>query len=145
MYPLVDLERRPNVATNPERRLDLFQRKALAQLPTLMPDGSLQVSRDWVDFDGRHILIDISKGCVKDKNMLRDPRFGLDLLDPENSYRHLSVRGGAADITEQSADALAHINKLAKKYLGRDKFPYRGPGEIRVIYKIEPERAHALD
>ena len=126
----------------PEKYLDLFQKKAFAQLATLMPDGSPQVSPVWVDYDGQHILINSAKGRVKDKNMRRDSRVGLDLVDPENPYRHLSLRGRVVDITEQGADA--HIDKMARKYLGQDKYPYGGPGEIRVIYKIMPERAHAM-
>lgn len=126
----------------PEKYLDLFQKKAFAQLATLMPDGSPQVSPVWVDYDGQHILINSAKGRVKDKNMRRDSRVGLDLVDPENPYRHLSLRGRVVDITEQGADA--HIDKMARKYLGQDKYPYRGSGEIRVIYKIMPERAHAM-
>ena len=130
------------MAAIPEKYLDLFQKKTFAQLATLMPDGSPQVSPVWVDYDGRYILVNSAKGRVKDKNMRRDPRVGLDLVDPENPYRHLSVRGRVVDITEQGADA--HINKMSKKYLGQDTYPYRGPGEVRVIYKIEPERAHSM-
>lgn len=130
------------MAAIPEKYLDLFQKKVFAQLATLMPDGSPQVSPVWVEYDGHHILINSAKGRVKDKNMRRDPRVGLDLVDPENPYRHLSVRGRVVDITEQGADA--HIDKLAKKYLGQDKYPYRSSGEIRVIYKIEPKGAHTM-
>jgi len=130
------------VAAIPEKYLDLFQKKAFAQLATLMPDGTPQVSPVWVDYDGKHILINSAKGRVKDINMRRDPRVGLDLQDPENPYRHLSLRGRVVDITEQGADA--HIDKMAKKYLGQDKYPYRSSGEVRVIYKIEPKGAHSM-
>jgi PPOX class probable F420-dependent enzyme len=130
------------VAAIPEKYLDLFQKKAFAQLATLMPDGTPQVSPVWVDYDGRNILINTAKDRVKDKNMRRDPRVGLDLMDPDNPYRHLSVRGRVVDSTEQGADA--HIDKMAKKYLGQDKYPYRSPGEVRVIYKIEPKGAHVM-
>ena len=126
----------------PEKYLDLFQKKAFAQLATLMPDGSPQVSPVWVEYDGNHILVNSAKGRTKDKNMRRDPRVGLDLVDPENPYRHLSLRGRVVDITEQGADA--HIDKLTKKYIGQEKYPYRGKGEVRVIYKIEPQGAHAM-
>ena len=127
------------MAAIPEEYLDLFQKKVFAELATLMPDGSPQVSPVWVDYDGRHILINSAKGRVKDKNMRRDPRVGLDLIDPENPYRHLSIRGRVVDITEEGASA--HIDKLAKKYLDQDK--YDGvPGELRVVYRIQPERAH---
>jgi PPOX class probable F420-dependent enzyme len=81
------------LAVIPEKSLDLFQKRAFAQLATLMPDGSPQVTTVWVDYDGRHILINTVKGHLKDKNMRRDPRVGLDIVDPENPYRHLSVRG----------------------------------------------------
>jgi PPOX class probable F420-dependent enzyme len=130
------------VAAIPEKYLDLFEKKSFAQLATLMPDGTPQVSPVWIDFDGKNILINTAKGRTKDKNMRRNPRVGLDLLDPENPYRHLSVRGRVVDITEQGADA--HIDKMAKKYLGQDTYPYRSANEVRVIYKIEPEGAHAM-
>ena len=126
----------------PEKYLDLFHKKSFAQLATLMPDGSPHVAPVWVEYDGRHILINTAKGRVKDRNMRRDPRVGLDLLDPDNPYRHLSIRGRVTDITEDGADA--HIDKLTKKYIGQDHYPYRGSGEVRVIYKIEPQTVYAM-
>jgi len=126
----------------PENFQDLFQKKAFAQLATLMPDGSPHVSPVWVEYDGRRIVINTAKGRVKDRNMRRDPRVCLDLVDPENPYRHLSIRGRVVDITEQGAEA--HIDKLAKKYLNVDSYPRRKAGEVRVIYKIEPERAFVM-
>jgi hypothetical protein len=74
--------------------------------------------------------------------MRRDARVGMDIVDPDNPYRHLSIRGRVDEITERGADE--HIDKLTKKYIGQDKYPYRGPGEVRVIYKIEPEHAYAM-
>lgn len=130
------------MAAIPEKYLDLFDKKAFLQLATIMPDGSPQVSPVWFEYDGKHILVNSAKGRVKDINMRRDPRVGCDILDPENPYRHLSIRGRVVEITETGADA--HIDKLTKKYTGQEKYPYRGPGEIRVIYKIEPERAYAM-
>ena len=126
----------------PEKYLDLFHKKSFAQLATLMPDGSPHVAPVWVEYDGRHILINTAKGRVKDRNMRRDPRVGLDLLDPDNPYRHLSIRGRVSDITEDGADE--HIDKLTKKYIGQDHYPYRGSGEVRVIYKIEPQTVYAM-
>ncbi len=130
------------MAAIPEKYADLFQKKSFAQLATLMPDGSPHVAPGWVDYDGRNIVINSAKGRVKDKNMRRDPRVGIDILDPDNPYRHLSVRGKVIDITESGADQ--HIDKLAKKYIGQDRYPYRGPGEVRVIYKIEPQHVHVM-
>jgi PPOX class probable F420-dependent enzyme len=138
----MNLKRRPTVAVIPEKYLDLFQKRTFAQLATLMPDGSPHVSPVWCEYDGRHILINSAKGRVKDRNMRRDPRVGLDLLDPDNPYRHLSIRGHVVDITEQGADE--HIDKLTKKYIGQDQYPYRGSGEVRVLYKIEPEHAYTM-
>jgi len=122
----------------PDQYKDLFSKPAFANLATLMPDGSPQVSPVWCDFDGTHILVNSAKGRVKDKNMRRDKRVALSIMDPENAYRHLAVRGEVVEITEQGADA--HIDKLAKKYLGKDKYPFRGSGEVRVIYKIRPNK-----
>jgi PPOX class probable F420-dependent enzyme len=108
-----------------------------------MPDGSPQVTPVWCDYDGQHVLINSAKGRVKDRNMRRDPRVGLDIVDPDNPYRHLSIRGRVVSIDENGADE--HIDKLAKKYLGQERYPRRAPGEVRVIYKIEPERTFTME
>jgi PPOX class probable F420-dependent enzyme len=126
----------------PEKYQDLLNKKAFAQLATIMPDGTPQVSPVWFEFDGKNILINSAKGRVKDRNMRRDPRVGLDIQDPDNPYRHVSIRGRVVQITEDGADA--HIDKLTKKYINQDRYPYRGQGEVRVIYKIEPEAAHTM-
>jgi PPOX class probable F420-dependent enzyme len=129
-------------AAIPEKYLDLFQKKAFASLGTLMPDGQPQVTPVWVDFDGKHVVVNSAKGRVKDRNMRRDPRVSMALIDPDNPYRHLQVQGRVVEITENGADQ--HIDKMAKKYLGKDKYPFRQPGEVRVIYKIEPDRTSAM-
>jgi PPOX class probable F420-dependent enzyme len=120
----------------PQQYLDLFEKRAFADLATIMADGSPQVSPVWLDFDGAHILINSAKGRVKDRNMRRDGRVALSLLDPDNPYRRLMIRGRVVEITEEGADEL--IDKLALKYLDLQKYPYRNPDEVRVIYKIEP-------
>ena len=130
------------MAAIPEKYIDLMQKKAFLQLATLMPDGSPQVSPVWFEYDGTHILINSAKGRVKDNNMRRDSRVGMDIVDPDNPYRHISIRGRVGEITERGADE--HIDKLTKKYTGQDKYPYRGPGEVRVIYKIKPERTYVM-
>ncbi len=124
--------------TIPEKFKDLFTKQAFAHLATLMPDGSPQVTPVWFDYDGTHILINTAKARVKDKNMRHQKKVALSILDPENPYRHMTVRGEVVEITEEGADT--HIDKMAKKYLGKDKYPYRQPGEVRVLYKIRPER-----
>ena len=126
----------------PEEFKDLFTKKAFAHLATLMPDGSPQVTPVWCDYDGTYILVNSAKGRVKDKNMRRNRNVGITIVDPENPYRHLAMRGEVAEITEQGADS--HIDKLAKKYMGKDKYPLRQPGEVRVIYKIRPDRVTTM-
>jgi PPOX class probable F420-dependent enzyme len=125
-------------ASIPQQYRDLFQKKAFANLATLMPDGRPQVTPVWVDLDDSHIRVNSAKGRVKDKNMRRNKNVALSIFDPDNPYRHLAVQGEVVDITEQGADE--HIDALAKKYLGKDKYPFRQPGEVRVIYKIRPDR-----
>jgi PPOX class probable F420-dependent enzyme len=129
------------MAAIPEKYRDLIDKKAFLQLATLMPDGSPHVAPVWFEYDGTHVLVNTAKGRVKDKNMRRDPRVGMDILDPDNAYRHLSMRGKVVDVTENGA--VEHINKLSRKYIGQD-YPYSQPGEVRVIYKIAPEHSHAM-
>ena len=128
--------------TIPDGFKDLFTKRAFAHLGTLMPDGSPQVTPVWCDYDGGYIKINSAKGRVKDKNLRRNKKVALAIMDPDNPYRHLAVRGEVVEITEQGADA--HIDALAKKYLGKDKYPFRQPGEVRVIYKIRPERVTTM-
>lgn len=129
-------------ATIPNQYRDLFEKRTFAHLATLMPDGSPQVTPVWCDYDGTYVFVNSAKGRVKDRNMRRNDRVALAIVDPENPYRHLALRGKVAEITEEGADA--HIDRLAKKYLGKDKYPFRRPGEIRVIYKIRPERVSTM-
>jgi PPOX class probable F420-dependent enzyme len=120
----------------PKGYRDLFEKKAFANLATVMPDGSPQVTPVWVEAEGNEVLINSSKGRRKDLNMRSRPTVALSMQDPDNPYRYLEVRGKVTEITEKGADA--HIDKLAKKYLGVDKYPYRQEGEVRVIYRIQP-------
>ena len=123
----------------PQTHLDLFRKKAFAHLVTLMPDGKPQVTPVWVDYDGKYVLINTAQGRLKDKNMQRDGRIALSITDPDNPYRYLEVRGRIAERTHEGADA--HIDAMAKKYLDKDTYPFRQPGEVRVIYKMTPERS----
>jgi PPOX class probable F420-dependent enzyme len=125
------------MAAIPEKYLDLVEKKkAFASLATVMPDGSPQVTPVWVDYKGGAIRVNTAKGRVKARNMKEGSRVALAILDPDNPYRHIQVRGRVRRVTEQGADA--HIDSLAKKYLGQDKYPYRQPGEVRLICEIEP-------
>jgi PPOX class probable F420-dependent enzyme len=125
----------------PKAYLDLFSKPAFAHLVTLMPDGSPQVTPVWVDLDGNTVIINTAKGRLKDRNMRHDPRVALAVSDPANPYRYVQVRGRVSDITENGGDA--HIDKMARKYLNQDSYPYRQPGEVRVVYRITPEHVQA--
>jgi PPOX class probable F420-dependent enzyme len=126
----------------PQKYLDLFQKKAFAAFTTLMPDGSPQTTPVWVDHQADEIWVNSAVGRQKDRNVRRDSRVALAVIDPDNPYRYVEVRGRVREITQTGADA--HIDKMAKKYLGQDKYPYRQPGEQRVLYKISIEKAHGM-
>ncbi|MGA2695336.1 MAG: PPOX class F420-dependent oxidoreductase [Terriglobales bacterium] len=120
-----------------EKYRDLFQKRAFASLATIMPDGQPQVTPVWCDLEGDFVIFNSAKGRQKDRNVRRDPRVAMAIIDPENPYRYLEIRGRVVEITEHGANE--HIDKMAKKYLGVDKYPYGKPGEVRVLYKIKPE------
>lgn len=121
----------------PESHADILNKKAFAHFATLMPDGSPQVNPVWVDTDGSYVLINTAVGRVKDRNVRKNPKVALSVTDPDNPYRMLAIRGKIVEFVTEGADE--HIDKLAKKYMGVDKYPLRKEGEQRVIYKIEPE------
>jgi PPOX class probable F420-dependent enzyme len=127
----------------PDKYLDLLtEKKAIASLATVMPDGSPQVTPVWIDFADGKLLVNTARGRIKERNMALNARVALAIIDPDNPYRYLQVRGRVVNITEEGADA--HINALAKKYLGKDVYPYRRPDEVRVIYEIEPLSTQAM-
>jgi PPOX class probable F420-dependent enzyme len=128
-------------AAIPDQYRDLFAKPAFAHLATLMPDGTPQVTPVWCDLQDGLILVNTAKGRQKDRNLRRNPRVGPAISDPANPYRYLQVRGRVLEIDEQGADA--HIDRMAKKYLNEDRYPGRQPGEVRVLYKIQPERVQA--
>ena len=130
------------MATIPASHADLLQKKAFANLSTLNADGSPQVTPVWVDYDGANVVVNTARGRVKTKNLEREPRVALSIADPENPYRYLGIQGRVTEMTEKGADA--HIDKMAKKYMGKDTYPYRTPGEVRVIVKIKPDKVHAI-
>jgi PPOX class probable F420-dependent enzyme len=126
----------------PSQFLDLFQKKAFASLATVMPDGTAQVTPVWVDYDGGRVIVNSARGRRKDKNMKVGASVALAIMDPDNPYRHLQVRGRVTEVTEQGADE--HIDRMAKKYLSKDKYPFRQPGEVRVIYRITPTSSSGM-
>jgi PPOX class probable F420-dependent enzyme len=130
-------------AAIPEKYRDLFQKPAFGVLATLMPDGQPQVTPVWVDWQGGHVIVNSAKGRQKDKNIERDRRVTVTLIDPANPYRYVEIRGRVDEITEKDADT--HIDKMAKKYLGKDTYPFRQAGEVRVMYKIAPQHVSGFN
>jgi PPOX class probable F420-dependent enzyme len=131
------------MAIIPDNYLDLLNQKiTFANVATVMKDGSPQVTPVWFDYTGGKIRINTARGRVKARTLKPGTRVALSIMDPENPYRYVQVRGRVSNMTENGADA--HIDSLAKKYLDKDKYPFSMPGEVRVIYEIEPTSAQAM-
>jgi PPOX class probable F420-dependent enzyme len=120
----------------------LLQEPAYCQLATLMPDGSPQNTQVWVDTDGEHILVNTAQGRQKERNVQRDPRVAVNVVDPTNAWRIGMVRGRVVEVTTEGADEL--IDQLAKKYLNVETYPFRRPEEVRVTLKILPDKINEI-
>jgi PPOX class probable F420-dependent enzyme len=120
------------------KALKLIDGKNFGFLATLLPDGSPHVTPMWVDHDGDFILMNTAIGRVKQKNITRDPRVSITILDSNNPYDRIVILGRVVAQIEQDADA--HIDKLAKKYTGAEKYQKSSPNEKRIILKIEPSK-----
>jgi PPOX class probable F420-dependent enzyme len=121
-----------------EKQAALFTGRNWGVIATIREDGSPQATPVWVDYDGEQVLVNSARGRTKVKNIERDPRATVTVLPAENQQAGYVMVSGPADIVEEGA--VDHIDMLAKKYLGEDKYPYLGPGEERVIIRIRPER-----
>jgi len=131
------------MADIPAAYLDLLQqKKSFANLATVMADGSPQVTPVWFDYTNGVIRINSARGRTKTRNMREGATVALSIMDPDNAYRYIQIRGKVTKATEQGA--VAHIDSLAKKYIGKDKYPWSRPGEVRVTFEITPETAQAM-
>ncbi|OLF18108.1 PPOX class F420-dependent oxidoreductase [Actinophytocola xanthii] len=119
-----------------EQDIALLNEPQIANVATVMDDGSPQVTPVWVDTDGEAVLFNTAKGRVKHRNLLRDPRVAVSVVDKNDPYRLVVVRG-TAEFIDEGADA--HIDKLAKKYLDADSYPFRKAEEQRVIVRVLPD------
>ena len=128
--------------TVPESHLDLLNEAVYVQLATHMESGAIQVNPVWCSFDGARVWVNSAAGRAKDRNMRRNPNVTVFAIDPENPYRWLEIRGHVDEITEEGADS--HIDDLAELYINQRPYPFRQPGEVRVIYKILPVRVQAV-
>lgn len=112
--------------------------KAFGYLATIMADGTPQLTPVWFNVDGEYILLNSAKGRIKDQNMRARPRIALVIHDQKNPLRYVQVRGKVVDITSEGARD--HINDLSLKYTGNPTFTLKDPDEVRLIYKLFPER-----
>ena len=127
----------------PEQFLDLLTAKApLAHLATTMKDGSPHVTPLWFDYTGGVVRVNSAKGRVKSNNMPEGAKVALSIVDPDNAYRYVQIRGTVSKVTTEGADA--HIDSLAKRYLGLDSYPYRNAAETRLIFEITPDRVQTM-
>jgi PPOX class probable F420-dependent enzyme len=128
------------MAIIPDDFQDLINsKKAFANIATVMKDGSPQVTPVWFDYADGKIRVNTARGRVKSRTLRKRAPVALAIMDPDNPYRYLQIRGRVVNATEEGADA--HIDSLAMKYLGKDKYPFRQPGEVRIRYEIEPTSA----
>jgi PPOX class probable F420-dependent enzyme len=131
------------MAEIPAAYLDLLnEKKAIANLATLQPDGSPQVTPVWFDYTNGHVRVNTAKGRVKARNLSEGSKVALSIVDPDNAYRYIQIRG---TVTRETTDgAEPHIDSLAKKYLDKDVYPWRDPKQTRVIYEITPAAVQAM-
>jgi|TARA_B100001765_G_scaffold15294_1_gene8955 PPOX class probable F420-dependent enzyme len=120
----------------------LLNGKNLVFLATSMADGSPQVTPVWGDFEGSYIRINTAEGRLKHKNILRDPRVAISVVDSKNPLDMTSIRGKVVEITPDYE--YKHADFLTKQYMGKENYPFKRPGEKRIILKIEPEKIFVL-
>jgi hypothetical protein len=121
----------------PEKYVDLLVSTALAHVATIGPEGEPQVNPVWFGWDGKHIRFSLTTTRQKYKNVQREPRIALSIVDPSNPYRYLEVRGTVAAVEDDPN--LDFINSMARKYLGQDKYPWSRPEDTRIVIVVEPD------
>ena len=129
-------------ATLSEGVKKLFLEPNFGHLATIMPDGSPQVTPVWVEMEGDRIVVNTAEGRVKPRNVRRDPRVAISITNKENNYQAAFIRGRVVELRREGADE--SIDRLAKKYMGQDRYPWRAPDEQRLIMVIEPERVATM-
>lgn len=125
-----------------DKTVKLLKEKNFAFVASLMKDGSPQITPVWIDYDGQFLLINTAEGRTKQKNFARDPRTAVCVMDHNNPYDVVTIRGKVVEQTGVGADE--HVDRMAKKYLGVDKYPFRNPDEKRIILKIKPEKIYHM-
>lgn len=127
----------------PEAFMDLLTVKhPLANLATIQPDGSPQVTPVWFDYTNGVVRVNTAKGRVKARNLSEGSKVAMSIVDPDNDYRYIQIRGTVTKETTEGAKA--HIDSLAKKYMGKDVYPYHNDKDVRVIFEITPSAAQTM-
>ena len=125
-----------------EKAKNLFKDKNLVFIATIMKDGSPQLSPVWADFEDGYIMVNTAEGRIKHKNVVRDSRVAISVVSQTNPLDMTTVRGNVIEIIPDYE--YIHINKLTKKYMGIDNYPFRQQGEKRIVLKIKPEKVFVL-
>ncbi len=125
-----------------DKVIKLFEERNLVFIATIMKDGSPQLSPVWADFKDEHVLVNTAEGRIKHKNVLRDPRVAVSVVNQNNPLDMTTIRGKVIDIIPDYE--YEHANKLTKKYIGKEIYPFKQPGEKRIIFKILPEKVFVL-
>jgi PPOX class probable F420-dependent enzyme len=128
--------------TLPDELLILLRQASPCFVATTMPNGSPQMTQTWVDTDGEHLLINTVEGYQKTKNVARDPRVSVSVIDPARSSRYYEIRGRVIASTTQGGEE--HIEALAQRYLGRSYPRYGGPHQVRVILTISADKINVM-
>lgn len=126
----------------PASHRDILEGKNFAYIATLMPGGAPQNTPVWIDVDGDIVVFNTADGRQKARNLDRDGRVAIAVHDSENPYRYLQIRGHVVEKAFEGADA--HIDKLAKKYMGVDLYPGHTDTEKRVIYRIQADSVQTM-
>jgi len=120
----------------------LFQQKNLVFISTINSDGSPQLTPVWGDYDGEHVLVNTAEGRLKHKNVLRDPRVAISVVDHNNPLNMTTIKGKVIEIIPDYD--YVHANKLTKQYMGIDEYPFKRDGEKRIIFKIKPVKIFVM-
>lgn len=131
------------MAAIPDEARHLFENKDFAHVATINPDGSPQVSAVWIGLDGDLVTFNTAEGRVKPRNLRDNPSVAVSIAGQENPYESLIIQGKVVEMTQDDADE--DIDALAKRYLDADSYPFRQPGEERVIVKIQPEKVNHMN
>jgi len=125
-----------------QKAIDLLKGKNLVFIATLMKDGSPQLSPVWADYEDGFVMVNTAEGRIKHKNVLNDTRVAVSVVANENPLDMTSIRGKVVEILPDYD--YVHINKLTKKYMGIENYPFRREGEKRIVFKIKPDKVFVL-